>query len=238
MDIFTHFSLGIFLGLESLGLRVEACLFLENTTKQFSKAELSSVIAVGCRLSLWLFKFNFKQNFKLSPTVTPAQFKCSVAPGGSWSLFGQCRQSPFPCSENFLWCSKLTSSISQNTKSGRTHESAFYQVRVTIVSWVFCFSNIFVDVCTRLWCEVYFSPWVIVKALSRGRFLWPLARNAEGRWRGKERLWGRGIHKDFCGPSGIFVSLMLLGYVVQDCIGYGLISGSICTSCKFILPNE
>ena len=50
------------------------------------QVELSSMIAIGHRLSSWLFKFNFKQNFKLSSSVTPAHFKCSMTPHGLWSL--------------------------------------------------------------------------------------------------------------------------------------------------------
>ena len=50
------------------------------------QVELSSMIAIGHRFSSWLFKFNFKQNFKLSSSVAPAHFKCSITPCGSWSL--------------------------------------------------------------------------------------------------------------------------------------------------------
>ena len=97
------------------------------------QVELSSMIAIGHRLSSWLFKFNFKQNFKLSSSVAPAPFKCSITPCGSWSLFRQCRQCPSLSSENSLWCSKQTFSIFQNMKSSRTHANVFYRVRLTIL---------------------------------------------------------------------------------------------------------
>ena len=118
------------------------------------QVELSSMIAIGYRLSSWLFKSNFKQNFKLSSSVAPAHFKCSITPCGSWGLFRQCRQCPSLSSESFLWCSKQTFSIFQNMKSSRTHENVFYRVRLTILSWDFYFSHIFVDMCIWSWCQM------------------------------------------------------------------------------------
>lgn len=60
------FSLGMFPRLELLGTRVEACLVLVNTPKQFYKAELSNVRATGRRLSSWLLSswlFKFKCSY-------------------------------------------------------------------------------------------------------------------------------------------------------------------------------
>lgn len=82
-------------------------------------------------------------------------------------------------------------------KSSRKYKSVLCRVRITVVARVFCFSNVFVDAGTWMWCKMYFSPCVIVEPLKRDVFLGSVARNADRRRRGKGRLLRRKTHKDF-----------------------------------------